>query len=138
MNTPSAPCLLPQETIEVDTLFDGVDLTLSLSKAQVRVPCGGSTPRSWWSCLDAHGSHFADELDRRDYATGELWKNELPFRLTLNRTASDDNAWHCKHYAGRGEKSFYKSGAALAEDVGMPVSKVWESIEAQIHRIEIG
>ena len=32
----------------------------------------------------AHGSHFADELDRRDYATGELWKNELPFRLALD------------------------------------------------------
>ena len=39
MNAPSAPCLLPQETIEVDSLFNGVDLTLSLSKAQVGVPC---------------------------------------------------------------------------------------------------
>ena len=75
---------------------------------------------------------FADELGRRDYVTGELWMNEPPFRFALNRAASDDNAWHCKHYAGRGEKSFYKSGAALAEDMGMPVSKMWESIEAQI------
>ena len=32
----------------------------------------------------AHGSHFADELDRRDHATRELWKNELPFRLALD------------------------------------------------------
>ena len=32
----------------------------------------------------AHGSHFADEFDRRDYATGELWKNELPFFLALD------------------------------------------------------
>ena len=47
--------------------------------------------------------------------TGEMWKNISPF-------------WHCKHYAGRG----YESGAALAEDMGMPVSKMWESIEAQI------
>ena len=46
--------------------------------------------------------------------------------------ASDDNAWHCKHYAGRGEKSFYESGAALTEDMGMHVSKMWESIETQI------
>ena len=107
-------------------------LPASCGMPQVRVPCGGSTPRSWWSCLDAHRSHFADELDRRDYASGELWKNELPFRLALNRAASDDNAWHCKHYAGRGEKSFYESGAALAEDMGMPVSKMGESIEARI------
>ena len=63
---------------------------------------------------------------------GELWMNEPPFRFALNRAASDDNAWHCKHYAGREEKSFYESGAALAEDMGMPVSKMWESIEAQI------
>ena len=47
--------------------------------------------------------------------TGEMWKNISPF-------------WHCKHYARRG----YESGAALAEDMGMPVSKMWESIEAQI------
>ena len=71
-------------------------------------------------------------MDRRDYATGELWKNELPFRLALNRAASDDNALHCKVYAGHGEKSFYKSGAALAEGMGMPVSKMGESIEARI------
>ena len=79
--------------------------------------------------LDAHGRHFADELDMRDYVTGELWKNELPFRLALNRAASDI-AWHCKHYAGPGEKSFYESGAALAEDMRVPVSKMEESIEA--------
>ena len=43
-----------QATVEIDSLFDGVDLTLSLSKAQVRrpcrqnqVPCGRNTPRSW-------------------------------------------------------------------------------------------
>ena len=62
--------------------------------------------------------------------TGELWKNEPPFRLALNRAPSDDIAWHCKHYAGRGENSFYESGAAPAEDVGVPVSKMEELIEA--------
>ena len=56
--------------------------------------------------------------------TGEMWKNELPFRLTLNRADSDDIAWHCKHYARRGEKSFYESGAAFASDIGVPVSKM--------------
>ena len=47
--------------------------------------------------------------------TGEMWKNISPF-------------WHCKHYARRG----YESGAALAEDMGMAVSKMWELIKAQI------
>ena len=64
--------------------------------------------------------------------TGELWKNEPPFRLALNRAASDDIAWHCKHYAGRGEKLFYESRATVAEDMGVPVSKMEESIEARI------
>ena len=40
----------------------------------------------------AHGSHFADELGKQDYVSGELWKNELPFRLALNRAASDSIA----------------------------------------------
>ena len=62
--------------------------------------------------------------------TGELWKIEPPFRLALNRAASDDIVWHCKHYPGRGENSFYESGAASAEDVGVPVSKMEELIEA--------
>ena len=62
--------------------------------------------------------------------TGELWKNEPPFRLALNGAASDDTVWHCKHYAGRRENSFYESGAASAEDVGVPVSKMEEVIEA--------
>ena len=34
-----------------------------------------------------HGHRFANELGRRDYVTGEIWKNKPPFSLTLN-TAS--------------------------------------------------
>ena len=33
-------------------------------------------------------------------------EDEPPFGLAMNKTMSDDIAWHCKHYAGRGEKSF--------------------------------
>ena len=58
--------------------------------------------------LDTHRNRIADELGKQDYVTGELWMNEPTFRFALNRAASDDNAWHCKHYAGRGEKSFYR------------------------------
>ena len=37
--------------------------------------------------------------------------------------------WHCKRYIGRGVMKFYVSGAAPAEDVGVPVSKMQDSIE---------
>ena len=79
--------------------------------------------------FDALGNLFAYELGRRDYVTGEMWKNKPPFRLALNRAASDEIAWHCKHYTGRGVMKFYESGAALDQDMGVPVSKE-ESSEA--------
>ena len=39
-------------------------------------------------------------------------------------------ARQCKHYTGRGVMKLYESGAALAQDMGVPVSKVEDSIEA--------
>ena len=32
----------------------------------------------------AHGNHCANELGRRNYVTGEMWKNKSPFRLAVN------------------------------------------------------
>jgi len=72
--------------------------------------------------LDANGNRFANELGRRDYVTGEMWKSKPPFRLCLNKAASDEIAWHCKHYTGRGVMKFYESGAALAKDMGVDLS----------------
>jgi flavocytochrome c len=72
--------------------------------------------------LDADGKRFANELGRRDYVTGEMWKNKPPFRLVLNKAASDEIIWHCKHYTGRGVMKFYESGKALAEDMGVPLA----------------
>merc|ERR1719420_783174 len=69
--------------------------------------------------LDANGKRFANELGRRDYVTGEMWKNKPPFRLCLNKAASDEIIWHCKHYTGRGVMKFYASGSELAKDVGI-------------------
>merc|ERR1712222_34771 len=74
--------------------------------------------------LNKDGQRFANELGRRDYVTGEMWKNKAPFRLVLNKAASDEIHWHCKHYTGRGVMKFYESGAALANDMGVPVSKL--------------
>ena len=40
--------------------------------------------------FDANGKRFVNELGRRDYVTGEMWKNKPPFRLVLNKAASDE------------------------------------------------
>merc|ERR1719210_1779425 len=80
--------------------------------------------------LDANGKRFANELGRRDYVTGEMWKNKPPFRLCLNKAASDEIIWHCKHYTGRGVMKFYSSGVALAADMGVDVSVLEATTEA--------
>merc|ERR1712232_1443076 len=72
--------------------------------------------------FSAEGKRFANELGRRDYVTGEMWKNKPPFRLVLNKAAADEIIWHCKHYTGRGVMKFYESGAAFAKDIGVPLS----------------
>jgi len=71
--------------------------------------------------FDANGKRFANELGRRDYVTGEMWKNKPPFRLCLNKAAGEEIIWHCKHYTGRGVMKFYESGADLAKDMGIPL-----------------
>merc|ERR1712048_571360 len=80
--------------------------------------------------LDAFGNRFANELGRRDYVTGEMWKNKPPFRLCLNKAASDEIAWHCKHYTGRGVMKFYENGEAFAKDMGVPLSTLESTHEA--------
>merc|ERR1712032_1190529 len=80
--------------------------------------------------LDAEGNRFANELGRRDYVTGEMWKNKPPFRLCLNKAASDEIHWHCKHYTGRGVMKFYETGAALAAEMGIAVSVLEETHDA--------
>jgi len=80
--------------------------------------------------LDAHGNRFANELGRRDYVTGEMWKNKPPFRLCLNKAASDEIIWHCKHYTGRGVMKYYENGAALASDMGVPLQKLVDTHQA--------
>lgn len=79
--------------------------------------------------FDANGRRFANELGRRDYVTGEMWKNKGPFRLCLNKAASDEIIWHCKHYTGRGVMKYYKSGKDLADEMGVPVSVMAEEVE---------
>merc|ERR1712151_928214 len=79
--------------------------------------------------FSADGKRFANELGRRDYVTGEMWKNKPPFRLVLNKAASDEIMWHCKHYTGRGVMKFYETGAKLAEDMGVPLQTLVDETE---------
>jgi flavocytochrome c len=67
------------------------------------------------------GRRFANELGRRDYVTGEMWKNKPPFRLCLNAAASKEIEWHCKHYTGRGVMKYFENGEALAKEMGIDV-----------------
>ena len=68
--------------------------------------------------------------------TEEMWKNKSPFSLALNNAVSDDTAWQCKHYTGRGVRKFHESGTALAEDVEAPVLKMPDSVEAHCQASE--
>ncbi|CAK9029272.1 unnamed protein product [Durusdinium trenchii] len=79
--------------------------------------------------LNAEGKRFCNELGRRDYVTGEMWKSKPPFRLCLNKAASDEIIWHCKHYTGRGVMKYYGSGADLAKDMGVALSVIEQSHE---------
>lgn len=75
--------------------------------------------------LNKEGDRFCNELGHRDYVTGEMWKNKkAPYRLVMNSAGSKEIEWHCKHYVGRGLMKKYASGAALAADMGIPVSKL--------------
>merc|ERR1712070_453018 len=54
------------------------------------------------------------------------WKNKPPFRLCLNKAASDEIIWHCKHYTGRGVMKFYANGTEFAKDTGIPLQTLVE------------
>ncbi|CAJ1385754.1 unnamed protein product [Effrenium voratum] len=79
--------------------------------------------------LNAEGKRFCNELGRRDYVTGEMWKSKPPFRLCLNKAASEEIIWHCKHYTGRGVMKSYASGEDLAKDMGVPLSVIEQTHE---------
>jgi flavocytochrome c len=83
--------------------------------------------------LNAEGKRFANELGRRDYVTGEMWKNKPPFRLCLNKAAQEEIIWHCKHYTSRGVMKFYANGKALADDMGVPLSVLEQTHEQHYH-----
>jgi len=81
--------------------------------------------------LDMNGNRFANELGRRDYVTGMMWKNKgltlgntTGFFLCLNSKSSTEIQWHCKHYKGRGLMKFYNNMGEFAEEYQIPVSNI--------------
>ena len=79
--------------------------------------------------FDANGNRVANELRGQNCVTGEMWKNEPPFNLSLNQATSDDIAWQRKKYTGRGTRKLQESDT-LAEGTEAPVPKMPDSIEA--------
>jgi len=81
--------------------------------------------------LDINGNRFCNELGRRVYVTGMMWKNKgvtqgncTGFFLCLNSKASKEIEWHCKHYKGRGIMKSYKNMSEFAAEYKMPLANV--------------
>jgi len=81
--------------------------------------------------LDMDGNRFCNELGRRDYVTGMMWKNKgftqgntTGFFLCLNGKASEEIHWHCKHYKGRGLMKHYTNMGEFAKEHGMNVETI--------------
>lgn len=81
--------------------------------------------------IDMEGNRFCNELGRRDYVTGMMWKNKgftqgncTGFFLVLNGKASEEIAWHCKHYKGRGLMKQYSHMSEFAKEHGIPLANI--------------
>merc|ERR1711904_10989 len=81
--------------------------------------------------LSLEGKRFANELGRRDYVTGMMWKNKgvtfgstTGFFLCLNGKASEEIIWHCKHYQGRGLMKKYNHMSEMAKEYNMPLANI--------------
>ncbi|KAI8449541.1 FAD binding domain-containing protein [Phakopsora pachyrhizi] len=83
--------------------------------------------------LNNEGDRFVDELGHRDYVTGKMWENnKFPIRLVLNKDSSEEILWHCKHYVGRGLMKKFDTGAELAKEIGIPVSKLKSTFDEYV------
>ena len=113
--------LTVQKNIEISQLQVQVsEKTVEISQLQ--------TAEKIVDTFDANGNRVVNELRRRDCVMREMRKNKPPFRLALNRAASDEIAQHCKHCTERGVTKLHGSGTALAEGTRVPVSKMEELI----------
>ena len=129
VDVPLAFVVVPQmqvvlETVEISQL-DVVEC-VKVHPAGLVKPDDPDAQIKFITAETLHGNRFAKELRRRDCVMGEMWKNKPPFRLALNRAASDEIAWHCKHCTERGVTKLHESGTALAEGMKC-LSRRWKN-----------
>merc|ERR1711981_854618 len=100
------------------------DAKVKFLAAEALRGCGGVL-------LDINGHRFANELGRRDYVTGMMWKNKgvtlgstTGFFLCLNGKASKEIEWHCKHYKGRGIMKSYSNMGEFAKEYNIPLANI--------------
>lgn len=79
--------------------------------------------------LDRHGKRFCNELGRRDYVSGEMNSHDGPFTLVLNKAASEEIEWHCRHYVGRGLMKRLNNGEELAKHIGCSPSVIAQTLQ---------
>merc|ERR1719310_1877291 len=103
---------------------DEPDAKVKFLAAEALRGCGGVL-------LDINGNRFANELGRRDYVTGMMWKTKgvqlgstTGFFLCLNGKASKEIEWHCKHYKGRGIMKAYKNMGEFAKEYNIPLANI--------------
>ena len=94
--------------------------------AKVKFLAAGALRGFGGLALDALGNIIANGLGRRDYVTGEVWKNKPPFR---HPTVLDQSRLRRDHLAlqalpGRGMMKYYASGADPVKDMGVPITTV--------------
>jgi len=87
--------------------------------------------------LDINGNRFCNELGRRDYVTGMMWKNQgltlgntTGFFLCLNGKASEEIKWHCKHYNGRGLMKSFKNMGEFAKEYNIPLANIEKTFKS--------
>ena len=80
--------------------------------------------------LNAKGQRCVNELGRRDHVSNAMLQGKAgPYRLVLNKKASDEILWHCKHYVGRGLMKQFPTGEALAKEMGISVKALQETFQ---------
>merc|ERR1712227_1178023 len=87
--------------------------------------------------LDMDGNRFCNELGRRDYVTGMMWKNKgltlgstTGFFLCLNGKSSKEIEWHCKHYKGRGLMKSYNNMSEFAKEYNIPLANIEKTFKS--------
>ena len=80
--------------------------------------------------LGNDGFRFCNDIGKRDYVTGSMWKhNKAPYRLILNSGAATNLDWHCKHYCSRRVMKHFASGADVAKEMGIPTEQLKKSFD---------